>query len=100
MTIYYESDKKILELLNEHINFDGKSMLDIGCGDGTITISLAEGTKRTVGIDPDVERITTARTNTPSHLRGRLEYKNSSIDDYNPAKTSTPFDIAFYLWSL
>ena len=100
MTIYNGSDKKILELLNEHINFDGKSMLDIGCGDGTITISLAEGTKRTVGIDPDVERITTARTNTPSHLGGRLEFIDSSIADYSFAKTSTPFEIALYLWSL
>ena len=100
MAIHYESDKKIIKLLNESIDFGGKRVLDVGCGDGAITIPLAAATERTVGIDPDIERTTSARENAPSDLDGRLEFIDTSIDEYNFADTSSPYDIALYLWSL
>lgn len=46
------------------IDFTGKSVLDIGCGHGALSIHAAQnGAKRVVGVDIDADRIYFARKN-------------------------------------
>ena len=99
MAILYESDEKIQRLLEKCVDFNGKRVIDIGCGDGKLALSIAARTEKIVGIDPDLEDIKLARQNTPAAIAGRVEFLDTSIEDFKP-KTASPFDIALYLWSL
>ncbi len=99
MAILYESDEKIQRLLEKSVDYDGKRVIDIGCGDGKLALSIAARTEKTVGIDPDLEDIKLARQNTPTTLADRVEFIDTSIEDFKP-KTASPFDVALYLWSL
>jgi 2-polyprenyl-6-hydroxyphenyl methylase/3-demethylubiquinone-9 3-methyltransferase len=99
MAILYESDEKIQRLLEKSVDFDGKRVIDIGCGDGMLALSIAARTEKTVGIDPDLEDIKLARQNSPATLIDRVEFFDTSIEEFKP-KTASPFDVALYLWSL
>ena len=99
MAILYESDEKIQRLLEKSVDYDGKRVIDIGCGDGQFALFIAARTEKTVGIDPDLEDIKLARQNTPATLTDQIEFFDTSIEDYKP-KTGSPFDVALYLWSL
>ncbi|GMQ79250.1 MAG: hypothetical protein BMS9Abin02_1819 [Anaerolineae bacterium] len=99
MAILYESDEKIQRLLEKSVDCNGKRVIDIGCGDGQLALSIAARTEKTVGIDPDLEDIKLARQNTTATLLGRVEFFDTSIEDFKP-NTTSPFDIALYLWSL
>ncbi len=99
MAILYESGAKIQRLLERSVDLTGKRVIDIGCGDGKLALAIAARTEKTVGIDPDLEDIKLARKNTPAAVAGRVEFIDTSIEDFKP-KTASPFDIALYLWSL
>jgi predicted RNA methylase len=99
MAILYESDEKIQRLLEKSVDYNGKRVIDIGCGDGKFVLSIAARTEKTVGIDPDLEDIKLARQNTPATLADRVEFFDTSIEDFKP-ETGSPFDVALYLWSL
>jgi SAM-dependent methyltransferase len=61
-------------------------ILDIGCGDGTITYKLAENVKKIIGIEIDANLIRDAKINNPSNsffLQGDgedLPFPNESFD--------------------
>jgi predicted RNA methylase len=99
MAILYESDEKIQRLLEKYVDYNRKRVIDIGCGDGKFALSIAASTEKTIGIDPDLEDIKLARQNTPATLADRVEFFDTSIEDFEP-KTASPFDVALYLWSL
>lgn len=99
MAILYESDEKIQRLLEKYVDYNGKRVIDIGCGDGKLALSIAASTEKTIGIDPDLEDIKVARQNTPATLADRVEFYDTSIEDFIP-KTDSLFDVALYLWSL
>lgn len=46
----------------EAASYEGKAVLDVGCGDGTFTLELAElGAKRVLGVDPAERAVEVAR---------------------------------------
>jgi 2-polyprenyl-3-methyl-5-hydroxy-6-metoxy-1,4-benzoquinol methylase len=79
-------------------DFSGRRVLEIGCGDGRLTWRYAERTAHVVGIDPDADEIAIAREDTPPHLRDRVEFRATRIEDFEP--DVPPFDIAILSWAL
>lgn len=58
------------------------SILDLGCGNGIWTLSLARKCRKTIGVDTSVERIKTAQrflVNSP--LRNRVEFLCARLED-------------------
>jgi predicted RNA methylase len=53
-----------------------------------------------VAIDPDGERIESARANIPETLKGRVDFIKSSLADYAGTCDDRKFDIALFSWSL
>ena len=95
----YELDK-IHALIRDFLSFEGKRVLDVGCGDGEYTLSFAAETLETVGIDPDGEEIAAARKNTPNGLRERVRFLHKSIEEFELPAGSPLFDIVIFSWSL
>ena len=56
-------------------------ILDVGCGDGFLARFLDDGTKRIVGIDPDLHCIEKARSINDS---GNLQFRCCGFENYTP----------------
>ena len=78
--------------------FDGKRVLEIGCGDGRLTWLYAEQAAEVLGVDPEEESIREARAALPDQLADRVEFRVA--DAQALAVPRQRFDIAFLSWSL
>lgn len=61
-----DGERITLDKILKFVDFQGKEVLEIGCGDGRITSQLVSKAKRLVAIDPDPESIAQAAI----HVRG------------------------------
>lgn len=82
------------------VNFRGLDVLEIGCGDGRLTWRYADRTSRVTAIDPDGEAIQAAKTSIPENLAGRVDFIQTSIEDFAASYTGRKFDAAIYSWAL
>jgi ubiquinone/menaquinone biosynthesis C-methylase UbiE len=87
-----------MQTIQKHVNFAGKDVLEIGCGDGRLTFKYAEMAKRVVALDPDAERIKLAEANNPKQLSGKLEFRVGNGEELSFPEDS--FDIVFFTYSL
>jgi 2-polyprenyl-3-methyl-5-hydroxy-6-metoxy-1,4-benzoquinol methylase len=76
--------KSLLDFLGQHAR-DGMSCLDIGCGTGEITSSLADLFAKTVGLDRDVDSVVGRHHHSPGpHLLQadgvHLPFRDASFD--------------------
>ena len=78
--------------------FDGKRVLEIGCGDGRLTWLYAEQAAEVLGVDPDEESIGEARAALPGQLADRVEFRVADAQALDVPRQR--FDIAFLSWSL
>jgi ubiquinone/menaquinone biosynthesis C-methylase UbiE len=84
--------------LHDYADFDGKRVLEIGCGDGRLTWRYAERAAQVVAIDPDEDEIASALEDCPAELRHKIEFRLARIEDLEvPAEK---FDLALLSWSL
>lgn len=88
------------KIIQEFVDFSDKRIFEIGCGKGRITMAIAESSSFITAIDPLAEDIQTAEQDTPAHLRGKIDFIASGIEDFIVPEGSARFDIAFFTWSL
>lgn len=50
------------EILHRFVDFQGKDVLDVGCGEGRTALRIARFANSVLGIDPEAESIEVART--------------------------------------
>jgi ubiquinone/menaquinone biosynthesis C-methylase UbiE len=82
-----------LTKIEEFVQLSGKTLLDIGCGDGRLTALLAGKPEAITAIDPDESRIETARGN----ISG-VNFLVGSGEELDFAKET--FDIVLFSYSL
>ena len=58
-----------------------RSILDVGCGEGSLVLYLDDGKKEIVGIDPDQYSIERARS---AKAAGNVEFSCCGFEDYDP----------------
>jgi 2-polyprenyl-3-methyl-5-hydroxy-6-metoxy-1,4-benzoquinol methylase len=78
-------------------SFAGQRVLEIGCGDGRLTWLYADQAAHIVALDPNADDIALAIQNCPPHLRERVEFRTSTIQEYESPER---FDLALLSWSL
>jgi 2-polyprenyl-3-methyl-5-hydroxy-6-metoxy-1,4-benzoquinol methylase len=93
-------ENEIRSLLKFTGSLDGKSVLEIGCGDGRLTWRYADQAANVTGIDPDSDRINKALAAFPKQLRKKVELHNLGLDDFAAQAHTDQFDIAILAWSL
>ena len=85
-------------LFNLPITWTGKSVLEIGSGDGRLTWRYADKVTRVVAIEPDAGKHAAALVNRPRGFE-HVHFVNLSLDTF--AQTSKEkFDLAILSWSL
>jgi 2-polyprenyl-3-methyl-5-hydroxy-6-metoxy-1,4-benzoquinol methylase len=98
MAVVIDPEGHELTALAEVVDFTGLRVLDVGAGDGRLTWRIASQAESVLGIDVDEELIQTARRETPPELRGKVEFRETSLValDEPPRR----FDLVFFTWSL
>lgn len=72
--------------------------IDLGCGDGTITVEISRFASRVVGVDANARAIEAAKKRAERERRENVEFKLSRIEDLKEPDAS--FDLAVYSQSL
>lgn len=71
-----------------------RSVLDVGCGDGSLLMFLDDGERRLVGLDVDASCICRARERAEG---GNATFELASFEDYHPAHS---FDAVVFVASI
>jgi len=79
-------------------DFRGRRILELGCGDGRLTLPIAADAATVLAFDPDAEAVEHARLSLPAELAGRVAYRVASGEAIEVEPTS--FDMAVFSWSL
>jgi 2-polyprenyl-3-methyl-5-hydroxy-6-metoxy-1,4-benzoquinol methylase len=81
-------------------DFNGRRVLEIGCGDGRLTWRYADRAAHVTAIDPFEGSIARAKANTPDNLKDRVYFRHIGFDEFAAASEAPMFDIAILSWSL
>jgi ubiquinone/menaquinone biosynthesis C-methylase UbiE len=79
-------------------SLEGARVLEIGCGDGRLTVGFAPIARSVLALDPRAEALAKARRNLPVSLAQRVRFEIGSILDLDCAPAS--FDVALFSHSL
>ena len=100
MTIRVDPENNEPRALFDLADFNGRRVLEIGCGDGRLTWRYADRAAWVTAIDPFAPSIARARENLPRELRGRVEFHHVAFEDFAAANEASTFDMAILAWSL
>jgi ubiquinone/menaquinone biosynthesis C-methylase UbiE len=87
-----------LAALRRLADFRGQRVLELGGGDGRLTVGIAAQASSVLAFDPDAEQVEQARRSLPPELANRVAYRVASGDQIELEPTS--FDLAVFSWSL
>jgi ubiquinone/menaquinone biosynthesis C-methylase UbiE len=79
-------------------DFRGRRVLELGCGDGRLTLGIAEQAASVLAFDPDAEAVARAQQSLPAELAQRVTYQVASGKEIELEPVS--FDLVVFSWSL
>ena len=79
-------------------DFAGRSVLEMGCGDGRLTRGFAGDAAHVFAFDADADAIARASDALPDELAERVTYQVASAKEIELEPHS--FDLAVFSWSL
>lgn len=100
MTIRSDPEENEIRALFDLVDFSGKHVLEVGCGDGRLTWRYAEAAAHVTGIEPFEEAIRRANANQPDTLRDKVAFHHIAFEDFAAAREPEMFDVAIFSWSL
>src|SRR2546426_1952654 len=98
MTYIVDPERREVTALARVAVWRRRRVIEIGCGDGRLTLRLAGLGARVLAIDPDPKRIRAARRNLPRRLEERIHYRVGQAERLGAARES--FDLAVFAWAL
>jgi len=87
-----------IEVIHELVDFSGKKVLEVGCGDGRLTRRYADGAALVLALDPNAEKIERAIDGTPGPLLSKVRFRVADIADAEIAQQA--FEVAILSHSL
>ena len=87
-----------LAALNRLGDFRDHRLLELGCGDGRLTLGIARDAAHVCAFDADTEAVERARRSLPAELADRVTYVVASGKEIELEPHS--FDLVVFSWSL
>ena len=85
--------------LRKAVDWRGKKVLEAGCGDGRLTLRLANlGAGKILAIDPDPDLIRRARESLPERFREKITYRRGNAEHLR--QRAGQFDNVVFSWVL
>ena len=98
MAIHVDPEARELAALRRVARWPGSRVLEVGCGDGRLTLRLARLGAHVTAIDPEASLIRRARRALPHRFYRRVQY---SVGQFGNLRfPSSSFDIVVFAWSL
>ena len=79
-------------------DFRDRRILELGCGDGRLTVGIAADAATVLAFDPDTGAVERARRSLPADLADRVHYRVASGTEIEIEPQS--FDLTVFSWSL
>ena len=98
MTPVLDPEGAHLVALRRLVDFSGRRVLEMGCGDGRLTLGIARDARSVVAFDPDAEAIERARRTLSDNLAERVAYRVATAAEIELEPHS--FDLVVFSWSL
>ena len=99
MTVRVDPENNETRALLNLVDFTGKRVLEIGCGDGRLTWRYADRAEHVTAIDPKAAAIRRAKENLPEELKGRVEFHQFTFEDFSATSQPSGFDSIIFSWS-
>jgi ubiquinone/menaquinone biosynthesis C-methylase UbiE len=96
--IRVDPEQNEIRALKQVGSWRGKKVLEIGCGDGRLTLRLARLGAGVHAIDPSADLVRAARKNLPARLTKKIRYQVGSAETLK--YLSNTFDILVFSWVL
>ena len=80
------------------VDFRGKDVLEIGCGDGRLTRRYAARAASVLAIDPKEDDIASARADTPEALQSIVTFQAADVTELD--LPCSAYDVVLVSWSL
>jgi ubiquinone/menaquinone biosynthesis C-methylase UbiE len=97
MTLQKDVERNESKYLHKFADFSGKSVLEVGCGEGRLTWQYAKATRSTIGIDLDQDGLRVATFDRPADLRQKVGFSLAQSETLPFSKDT--FDLAVFAWS-
>ncbi len=98
MTPVLDPEGAHLAALRRLADFRGRRVLEMGCGDGRLTLGIARDAAHVLAFDPDADAIDRAGRALPDELAERVTYRVASAKEIELEPQS--FDLVVFSWSL
>jgi len=98
MPLRTDPEQNEVRALKSVIDWHGKHVLEIGCGDGRLTRRLARLGAMVHASDPKTKLIRSARRNLPQRFAKRIRYVVGQAERLDYPNES--FDIVVFAWAL
>lgn len=98
MTLRVDPEQNEIRALKSIAPWQGKRVLEVGCGDGRLTLRMARLGAHIQAIDPDAKLIRTARANLPESFAPRVRYQVGTAENLEHPDSS--FDLVMFSWVL
>jgi len=98
MTPVLDPEGAHLAALRRLGDFRGQRVLELGCGDGRLTLGIANDAAHVCAFDPDAEAVDRACRSLPGELADRVAYQVASGKEIEIKPHS--FDLVLFSWSL
>ena len=85
-------------VLHDLVDFRGKDVLEIGCGDGRVTWLYADAAASVLAFDPDGPSIAAAGEETPERLNSKVAFRVAGMTDIDLADAA--YDVGLFSWSI
>lgn len=93
----YPNARHEVSLIERHARLAGRDVLEVGCGNGRLTLEYAGRARRVVAIEPSGTTIREARRRARARGLTNIRFRAQ------PAQTGIrggPFDVVLFSWSL
>jgi ubiquinone/menaquinone biosynthesis C-methylase UbiE len=98
VSVVLDPEQAHLAALLRLADFKGTRVLEVGCGDGRLTLGVAERAATVLAFDPDEDAVARARETLPAELAERVTYRVASATEIEIPRSA--FDIVLFSWSL
>ena len=98
MVVRLDPEEIETKVIHNVIDFRGKSVLEIGCGNGRMTWRFAHEAASVLAFDPKEADILAAKEHIPDALKATVSFQVADISSIDLPKGA--FDVAIMSWSL